>query len=67
MKTEVSEKELERRKNYYAKNKQKLLEYERNRRANMTEDEKEKKKAYAREYYRKRKYVVGILLRRYGD
>ena len=53
--SEVSEKELERRRKYYQDNKAKLIEYERNKRANMTEAEKEKKKAYAREYYRKRK------------
>jgi hypothetical protein len=52
---EVSEKELERRRNYYAKNKEKVMEYQRKKRANMTEEEKAKKKAYAREYYRKKK------------
>ena len=55
MKTEVSEKELERRRNYYQANKEKVMEYQRKKRANMTEEEKAKKKAYAREYYRKKK------------
>ena len=53
--SEVSEKELERRRNYYAKNKQKVLDYQRKKRENMTEEEKEKKRALAREYYRKHK------------
>ena len=55
MSTEVSEKELERRRNYYQANKEKVMEYQRKKRANMTEEEKAKKKAYAREYYRKNK------------
>lgn len=45
----------EKRRQYYQENKERLKEYVKNRKANMTEEEKEAKRAYYRDYYKKKK------------
>lgn len=45
----------EKRRQYYQANKERIKEYEKKRKANMTEEEKEAKRAYFRDYYKKKK------------
>ena len=45
----------EKRRQYYLANKERIKEYEKKRKANMTEEEKEAKRAYFRDYYKKKK------------